>query len=217
MSSQYVILDGGRRWLAASLAGIGELDAIVLPSRPSPTELRLLQLSIDAHRVGLTPMERSDFLLRIKTENDWSIGQTAENLSMKQPLVTKLLKFQDGCKEIRTALHGGLIDQDKAYTICQEPDHARQRELLKHAGDLTREQIRQKARSKGQPVELRTTVARFPLPSGVTVSVQGRKITLAGAIDSLMTAVKELKKGQLENWDILTAARVLRHRAQTNK
>jgi ParB/RepB/Spo0J family partition protein len=214
MAPQFVLLDGARRWRAAPLAGIHELDAIVLASRPSPTELRLLQMSLDAHRASLSAMERSDFLARLKRENNWSISELAEKLSIKQPLVTKLLKFQDGCEDVRSALHTGLVDQDKAYTICQEPDHDKQRELLKRANDLTREQLRQKARSNGQAVDLKASVARFPLPGGVMVSVQGRKMNLGGAIEAMLGVVKELKKGQADHWDITTAMRVLRDRAQ---
>jgi ParB family chromosome partitioning protein len=207
------ILDGERRWRAAQLVGIAELDVIVLATRPTVTELRLLQMCIDAHRASLSPIERSDFLARIKQENNWSVQELAERLSMKQPLVTKLLKFRDGCEELRAALHAGQIDQDKAYTICQEPDHGRQCELLKRAGDLTREQMRQKARNNGDSVELKASVARFPLPTGILVTVQGRKMTLACAIDAMLETVKELKKGQSEHWDITTAMRVMRDRA----
>jgi ParB family transcriptional regulator, chromosome partitioning protein len=208
------ILDGERRWRAAQLVGMTELDVVMLASRPTTAELRILQLSIDIHDADLSAMERSDFLAQTKHENNWSISELAEKLSMKQPLVTKLLKFQDGCEDVRSALHAGLVDQDKAYTICQEADHAKQRELLKNANDLTREQLRQKARSNGQAVDLKASVARFPLPGGVMVSVQGRKMNLGGAIEAMLDVVKELKKGQADHWDITTAMRVLRHRAQ---
>ena len=153
-------------------------------------------------------------MARFRAENNWSISELAEKLSMSQPAVTKALKYREGCEELRAALHAGLIDQDKAYTICQEPDHDKQRELLKRANDLTREQLRQKARSNGQVVDLKASVARFPLPGGVMVSVQGRKMNLGGAIEAMLDVVKELKKGQADHWDITTAMRVLRHRAQ---
>ncbi len=211
-----LILDGERRWRAAQLVGITELDVIELTTRPSTAEFRLLQLSLDAHRTGLSAIERSDFLARIKMENNWSICELAEKLSMKQPLVTKLLKLQDGCKELRSAIHAGF-DSDKAYTICQTPDHEEQRQLLKRAGDLTREQLRQTARRDGQPVELKASIARFPLVSGVLVTIQGRKMTLAGAIEAMLETIKELKKGQSEHWDITTAMRVFKDRARAGK
>lgn len=216
-AKRYVLVDGERRWRAAKLVGIKQLIAIVLEREPTASELHQMQMCIEAHRVGLSAMERSDFLFRMKQENNWSISELAEKINMNQPLVTKSLKFQDGCPELREALHAGTLDQDKAYTICQEPDHAKQRELLKQASGLTREQLRQKARSDGQAADLKAAIARFPLSSGVMVSVQGRKINLSGAIDAMLEAVKELKKGQAEHWDITTAMRVMRDKAKSTQ
>jgi ParB family chromosome partitioning protein len=214
---RYILVDGERRWRAAKLVGIKKLIAIVLEREPTASELHQIQNSIDAHRIDLSAMERSDLLSKIKQENNWSISELAEKLNMKQPLVTKLLKFQDGCPELREALHAGLLDQDKAYTIAGEPDHAKQRELLKQVNGLTREQLRQKARSGGKTVEVKTTVARFMLPDGAVVTVQGRRMNLSGAIDAMLEAVKELKKGQAERWDITTAMRVLRDKAKSTQ
>lgn len=210
------IVDGERRWRAAQLAGIEKLDAIVLSSRPTVTELRLLQMSIDVHRTNLTAMERSDLLAKIKQETGWSVQEMAAHTGIKQPSLSKLLKLQDGCPEVKAELSSSSLDIDKAYTICQEPDPVKQREFLNEVRGLTREQLRQKIRSNGRPVDLRAAIARFPLSSGVVVSVQGRKVNLAGAIEALLEAVKELKRGQAEHWDITTAMRVLRDRCKAH-
>src|ERR1700733_5869282 len=50
------ILDGERRWRAAPLFGISDLDVVALSSRPTPIELRVIQMSIDAHRSSLSPI-----------------------------------------------------------------------------------------------------------------------------------------------------------------
>jgi ParB/RepB/Spo0J family partition protein len=216
-AKRYTLIDGEKRWLACQLQGIETLDAVIWERRPTPSEVAITQWSIDAHRSNLTPMERSDLFARIKQESNLSVSDMAERLNIKQPLASKMLSFQNGCKELRDALDAGAIDQDKAYTICQEPSHEKQRELLKHASDLTREQLRQKARGGAQPVELKASIARFPLPTGVLITVQGRKMSLAGAINAMLEAVKELKKGQSEHWDITTAMRVMRDRAKTTE
>lgn len=216
-AKRYILVDGERRWRAAKLVGIKKLIAIVLEREPTASELHQIQMSIEAHRVGLSAMERSDFLSKIKKENNWSVSELAEKLNMKQPLVTKLLKFQDGCPELREALHAGLLDQDKAYTIAGEPDHAKQRELLKEVSGLTREQLRQRTRGGGKTVEVKATVARFMLPDGAVVTVQGRRLNVSGAIDALTETIKELRKGQAERWDITTAMRVMRDKAKSTQ
>ena len=39
-------------------------------------------------------------------------------------------------------------------------------------------------------------------------------MTLSAVIDAMLEAVKELKKGQAEHWDVTTAMRVMRDRAK---
>ena len=212
-AKRYRLLDGERRWRGAQLAGIAELDAIVLAGKPSQTALHIVQMSLEAHKQGLTAMERSNLLARIRTENNWQISELAEKLHMKQPLVSKLLAYQKLDASIQDMLHKGQIDMDRAFTISTEPDGEKQKELLNAASQLTREQLRQKVKGLGK-TEVKASVARFPLATGLYVSVQGREVTLAGAIDALMETVKELKKGQGQGLDISTAMRVMRDRAK---
>jgi ParB family chromosome partitioning protein len=209
------ILDGERRWRAAQVVGISELDVVALSSRPTPTGLRLLQMSIDAHRTGLSPIERSDFLVKIKEENNWSVTELAAHLCLKQPLVTKLLAYAKLAPDIRELLHAGAIDMEKAYVISQEPDHARQRQLLKMAQSSTREQLRRKIRSP-DAVEVKTNVARFVMPGGTAISLQGRELTLTVAVEVLTEAVRTLKKGLSQGLDITTQQRVMRDTAKVS-
>jgi len=210
---RYRLLDGERRWRGGQLAGVTELDAIVLPQRPTQTALHLLQMSLEAHKQGLTAMERSNLLHRIRTENNWQVSDLAEKLHMKQPVVSKLLAYQKLDPSIQAMLHQGEIDTERAFILSQEPDPAKQKELLKDAGRLTRDQLRQKAKGDGKGAA-KTSNARFPLSTGLCVTVQGRDVTLAAAIDAMLETVKELKKGQGQGLDITTAQRVMRDRAK---
>jgi len=215
-AKRYRLLDGERRWRAAQLAGIVEVDAIVLAQRPTQTVLHILQCSLEAHKQGLTVMERSNLLHRIRTENNWHIGEVAEKLHMKQPLVSKLLAYQKLDPAIQAMLHTGELDMDKAFTISQEPDAAKQKELVKAASQMSRDELRRKARGEGKK-EAKTASARFPLSTGLSVSVQGREVTLAGAIDAMIETVRELKKGQGQGLDITTAQRVMRDKAKARQ
>src|SRR4051794_31446658 len=87
VGKRFVLLDGERRWRSSQLVGLRELDAVVLPEKPTATALHIVQMSLEAHKVGLSAMERSDFLHRIREENSWSVNDLAAHLSMKQPLV----------------------------------------------------------------------------------------------------------------------------------
>ena len=209
-----ILLDGERRWRAAQLVGIADLNAVILSERPKAAALHLIQLSLEAHKVGLSPMERAAFLQKIKEENQWSVSEVAERLHMKQPLVSKLLSFLKLCSEAQAMLHAGELDMEKAYLISQASDAAKQIELLKQAPDLTRDQLRRKAHSNGEPVELKTSSVTFPLPTGMTVIVRGRQMTLSDAIEVLQDVTKELRHAQRNTLDITTAQRVFADKAR---
>jgi ParB/RepB/Spo0J family partition protein len=211
---RYILVDGERRWRAAKLVGIKTLLAWVLDHEPTTLELHRIQTCIAIHNVALSVMEKSDQLLKIKLENNWSLSDLIEHVNIRQPQASKLLKLQDGCAELKAALRAGAIDQDKAYTIAGEPDHNRQRELLAQASELTREQLRHKAKSAGQPVELRTSIARFALIGNVMVTVQRPRMALSGAIQALSETLRQLKAADAQGLDVVTASRVMRDRAK---
>jgi ParB family chromosome partitioning protein len=213
---RFRLLDGERRWRGAQLAVIGELDAIILAQRPNDTALHVLQMSLEAHKQGLTAMERSNLLQRIRAENNWQVTELAEKLHMKQSVVSKVLAYQKLEPSIQAMLHRGEIDTERAFIISQETDPAKQLKLVKGAGGLTRQQLRQRTKGGGAK-EVKTSNARFPLPTGWCVTVQGRDgrdVSLATAIEAMMEAVKELKKAQGQGLDITTAQRVMRDKAK---
>ncbi len=87
-----------------------------------------------------------------------------------------------------------------------------QQELLQGAVTLSREGLRRKA--KGPKSEVKSGKASFALPGGVSVRLQGRELTLDGAIEALLEAVRELKRGLKQHLDIDTIQRVMRDRAR---
>ena len=218
----YDILDGECRWRAATVAGLTDLDCIVLDARPAAAERLLIQASIDMHRKDLTALEKSDLLARIRAETGGSVGDLGGRLGISQGMATKLLALQRLAPAVRQAVDARALDTEKAYSISQEPDHGRQAELLRGAAGLSRDQLRLRVRApaaggggpEGAPPAKASSSARFPLPAGWTVGVQGPDVTLANAIEALTEAVKELRKAQAQSLDVVTAQRVLRDRAK---
>jgi ParB/RepB/Spo0J family partition protein len=211
--SRYTLADGERRWRAAQLVGIKTLTAIVLPEKPTPSALHVVQMSLEAHKVGLTAMERSNLLAQIQKENNWSVTELAEKLHMKQPLVSKLLGYQRLTLEVQKLLHTGELDMEKAYVISQQPSD-KQVELAKAAG-LSREDLRRHIRSGGQD-EPKASNASFTL-AGAVITLRGRDLTLSTAIEVLGNAIKELRKGLAQGLDISTQQRVMKDRANSRR
>ena len=210
------LCDGARRWLAAKPVGIEQLSALVLPEKPDATTLRLVQMSLEAHKVGLSPWERSCFLHRIKEDNGWQVSELAARMHMKQPLVSKLLSHQRLDKSLQHLLHVGALDMEKAVIIGQEPNFERQREIAKLYVHLSREELRQKMRASNGCNQSKVKRARFALPNGITVTVHGPELTLTSAIECLLQTVKELRRSQAKNHDIAKAQNLMKKAGKTH-
>jgi hypothetical protein len=131
-------------------------------------------------------------------------------MSMKQPLVSKILSFQKLAPEVQEMLHTGKLDMEKAFILSQK-DVAEQLELLKQAGTLSRDQLRTRVKSNGHQPKAKRAV--FTVAGG-SITLQGGEMTLSEAIERLLQVVKELKKGQAQGLDIDTAQRVMRDKAK---
>src|SRR5258708_36550788 len=73
VDDKYRICDGARRGLASKPVGIEQLLALVLPQKPDAATLHIVQMSLEVHKGGLSVMERSNFLSRIRAANGWPI------------------------------------------------------------------------------------------------------------------------------------------------
>jgi ParB-like chromosome segregation protein Spo0J len=215
MATRYVLVDGERRWRAASIVGLNTLKAIVLAARPSAIELLKIRAGLDFHSERLTWGERIDLACGLQAATNCNVCELAAMLNISQSLATKLTRTHTVAPQVRKALEDSLIDFEKAYILSAQPDHAKQLELLGHARGLSREHLRQTTRSGGQDVQLKTSIARFALPAGVVVTVQAqRKLAVPDAIKALSQTLKELKMGQDSSFDIVTVMRVMADRSR---
>lgn len=212
---RYLVKDGERRVRAARRAGLQKLLAVIYDEQPSEEELRLAPLIIDAHRSGLTPMERSNALARIKAENNWSVAELAAKLSMKQSVCSKLLALQKLDPAIQAMVHHRRIDVERAYIISQTPDPQRQKALAD--GDkVSRDQLRRQAREDGRPpaAEAKASTVKLLMPGSLAVSLSGKDITLTLAIEVLQETVKQLRKAQTSGYDVSTVQKMLKDQAR---
>lgn len=214
MSKRYVLLDGERRVRAARVRNIPVLKALVFKQRPTELQILKARAAFEFHHLPLTWGERIDFAQRLRSATGCSVNELAAMLHISQSLASKLGKGAEVAPEVRAALDAKQIDIEKLGIIGLELDHDKQRELLKQAGDMTREQLRQRAHRKDQPATLKTSVARFALPKGIIVTVQGPRIDLCAAIEALMETLRACKKAQADSLDIVTCSRVTKDRSR---
>lgn len=95
-SARYLILVGHRRWTAAHLVGIAELDAILVES-PAPVDRIRLQYAENEDRADFTDMERAWALAQMKQVLDdapWEIVEERFGMSRtRRQELTRLLSF----------------------------------------------------------------------------------------------------------------------------
>jgi ParB/RepB/Spo0J family partition protein len=207
---KFVLIDGQRRWLGAKAADKPDLLAMVLPERPTTAQLRIIQNSLDVHRVSLNLMERSNLLAEIQRETGWGVSELAAQLSIKQSLCSKLLSYQKLAPEVQGLLATGAItDLEKACVLAQLPDHASQIAAVKDFGHLSRDAFKAKIKSKDAPA-VKASRAMFALPGGETIAFKGQAATLEVVIERLTETLKRLRKGMNDGYDISTVQKMFR-------
>ncbi len=96
--AQYLILVGHRRWLAATLVGSTEIDAIIVDP-PSSAERVQIQYAENENRADFTDMERAWALRQMKTalgDAPWEeVEQRFRLSSTRRHELTRLLAFTD--------------------------------------------------------------------------------------------------------------------------
>jgi ParB family chromosome partitioning protein len=194
LGDMFELLSGERRWRALTAIGADDMLCLVLAEKPSPAKLHILLNSLDAHSVALNSMERSNLLQRIRTELNCSVVELAKTLHMKQPLVSKLLSLQKLSPQLRQRVLDNVLGFEKAYLVSQEPDAARQEALANQAETSDREQLRRTVNRSAATTEPKVSSARFDMPCGIAVILQGKGLTLPRSIEVLSETTRILKK-----------------------
>jgi ParB family transcriptional regulator, chromosome partitioning protein len=89
--TRLILVDGERRLRAARRVPLEFLDAIVLPERPSPSELLLAQLSVNQFREQLTPREQCAAYGKLLQELKITQVELAKQLGVSPSKVCKVL------------------------------------------------------------------------------------------------------------------------------
>lgn len=211
----YRLVDGERRYRAALLAGLSELDALVFDRRPTRREVLLTQATLDFHQEHLSAMERSRLLTRLRAEEGCSLTQVCTLLGVSQPAGSKLAKLQQLCPELQAKVDAGW-DLEKAVAVAAEPDPARQVELAKQSDGLSRSAVRERVR-RDPPVAAagpKLSVARFALPGGYALSLTGSAVDLPTAVEVVAEALRLLRKGLSQGLTLASQVKVMRDTAK---
>jgi ParB family chromosome partitioning protein len=137
---RYVLIAGERRWRAAGMAGLETLTCIVEDRELTPAELLACQVTENALREDLNPMERARAFRTLMDLNGWSGNQLAKQLGISQPAVVDALKLLKLDATVQEAVERGEMAPTVAAHVSglDDPDVQRQVAGRIVAEDLSR-------------------------------------------------------------------------------
>lgn len=197
-SGLYVVLAGERRWRAARLAGLAELQCVIHDETLSADERLALQLVENALRDDLRPVEQARAYRRLMDSRGWSMTDLAAELSIHQTSIGRALALLDLPCTVQDQVEQGALAPSSAAEIAKLPDPAEQQAVADQAvaSGLNRAEVAavvQAVRAKRAAPEARPDPVTLDLGDGMTVTVRWRKATGISAAQLLKRALKQLQ------------------------
>ncbi len=113
--AQYQLITGERRWRAASLAGLREVDVIV--KEATPQEMLELALVENIQRADLNPLEEAQAYKQLADEFGLTQERIAERVGRSRVSVTNALRLLRLPDEIKDGLLSGKIQEGHAIVL----------------------------------------------------------------------------------------------------
>jgi ParB/RepB/Spo0J family partition protein len=218
LTPDYTLCWGERRVRAALLHDkITHLWAVFLDQPMTESQFRVLQLTENVLRADLTAAEKTKGIAELKRLNPgWTNKDVAEHLKIDASQVTRLLSVFDCVPEVQNAYFAGQIHSGAVYGISKLPADQQLEALAMALAGATREQIERhgKKQRNGTQETVRLSRFKYPLASGVEITVAGKELSLSDLIDALAELMKEAKRAGDQGLDIRTLVAVARDKAK---
>lgn len=211
------LLWGHRRLRAALLVGLKDLQVIITDRQLSDTEIRLIQLTENMHRVDLTGHEKWLACAELMCMNPrWQLKDLAEHLHLDPSMLTRLLSPSKCIEAAQDALRDGKIGISDCYAISKVPESEQAGLLAMKLSGATRDAIEHAGRSnraRNAPA-VKLSRVKCPLASGVLIVASGEGLSLDDLIEALAEAQKEARRAREQGLDAKTFQAVMRDRAK---
>ncbi|MGH7173852.1 MAG: ParB/RepB/Spo0J family partition protein [Gemmataceae bacterium] len=212
----YIVIDGHRRREAALLVGIEKLPCIVLEKDVTEAEIREAQLVLPLHSQTLTPYE---VYCGAKNWLNLHPGNNAKHLAnainRSEGYVSLVLSLDKCIPAAKQAAAEGKISLKDWHVISQAEDQAAA--LAAKLGGASSEELKRLRRGRNgadSKPTVRLSRFKYPLPSGVEITVAGKELSIGDLIDALGELVKEAKKAGDQGLDIKTLVAMAKDKAR---
>jgi ParB/RepB/Spo0J family partition protein len=210
------LLWGGRRLLAAQLAGIKELAVIITDKPLSDTEVRIIQLSENMQRSNLTDAEVYRAVKELRELNPtWSKKDYAALLHKDASMITRIFAVDDLIPEAREVFLAGAFGFSVAYSISKASEEQQHLLLAATLSGVSREEIERRGRAQRNGVKLAVKMAKviIAIPNQVSVVLSGNSLGMTEVVEILGAALKEARKSA-DQYDVKTFQSMMRDRAR---
>jgi ParB family chromosome partitioning protein len=217
-SGRFILGDGGCRLIGAREAGIAELLALDLGTKPTLQELLLAQAAIDLHKQHLKPIDRARLWDATKKARNCTARQLANDLGVDESLVGDYLSLLKLPPDVQEQVNSGALHMSKACLIAQQESNPdRQRELATEATSVSRHELAarlRKNRRNAQPAPaVRLARVKIAMPHGAMVVITGKELGMSEVVELLAETLKEARKAA-EQYDVKTFQSMMRDKAR---
>jgi ParB family transcriptional regulator, chromosome partitioning protein len=211
----FILVDGHRRYRAARRAGIKTLKAVLVEKGLTKAEIRLIQLRTDIFKKKLGPFELAMLLIPLADEHSGTVKQLAALVHMEESLLWKYLQAKKLSPSSLEAFRSGSIGLKDVVELAKL-SHEEQPVLLNlRLGGASTEEVRKaRKRTSSSPSAARASRIKIELGSDLIVTISGAELTLDEAIEAVVSAQKEMRKGRDLGLDAKTIVSVARDKAR---
>jgi ParB family chromosome partitioning protein len=212
------IIAGERRYRAALLVGIAELEAKIIDDPVTEAECKRLQFTENMQRQDLTGYEQWQGCIELLRLNPgWTQKELAEQLHVDPSMVIRLLSPSKCIESVQAALAQGQIGISHCYALSRLSEAEQEKALaMKLNNGVSRDQLASHARrqANAEKPTIRMSRVKCELGGNLSVIVAGQDLGMEEVIEALGNAQKEARKARDQNLDVKTWSAVMRDRAK---
>jgi ParB/RepB/Spo0J family partition protein len=211
------IVAGERRYRAALLVGMTELEVKIIDDPITEAECKRLQFTENMQRQDLTGHEQWQGCVELLRLNPgWTQKDLAEQLHIDPSMVIRLLSPSRCIESVQAALAEGRIGISDCYAISRLSQAEQAAALAMKLGGASRDQLASHARRQksGDKPSVRSSRVKCELGGNLSVIVAGDNLGMDEVIEALGTARKAACHGRDQNLDVKTWTAVMRDRAR---
>ncbi len=211
------IIAGERRYRAALLVGLAELEVKIIDDAVTEAECRRLQFTENMQRQDLTGYEQWQGCVELLRLNPgWTQKDLAEQLHVDPSMVIRLLSPSKCVTSVQEALAQGRIGISHCYALSRLPEAEQESALAMKLNGASRDQLASHARRQAgaEKPAVRMSRVKCELGGNLSVMVSGNELGLDEVIEALGNAQKEARRAREQNLDVKTWSAVMRDRAK---